>query len=178
MCSLDNFKIDLKGLHEGSNLLSYDIHDGYFQAVQAAGISGGDVRVDLNVQRTGDVFTLDFHTEGTVIVPCDICLDDMEQPIKTDNRLAVKFGEEYSDEDDEVVTVAETEGTLDVAWFIYEFIALAIPVRHVHAEGGCNPAMLEALEQHSASRNAEDKTAGDIDPRWKELEKLKTIIKD
>ena len=52
--------------------------------------------------------------------PGDICLDDMDQTIETNDRLVVKFGEEYS-EDDDLVTVAENEGILDVAWFIYEF---------------------------------------------------------
>lgn len=67
-------------------------------------------------------------------IPCDICLDDMDQSIETDNRLVVKFGEDYS-EDDDLVTVAENEGILDVSWFIYEFIALNIPIKHVHAPG-------------------------------------------
>lgn len=178
MCSLDNFKIDLKGLDEGTNLLSFGIDDDYFKSVGATSINGGDVRVELTIQRMGDVFTLDFHTEGTVVVPCDVCLDDMEQPVIADNRLAVKFGEEYSEDDDEVVTVAETEGILDVAWFVYEFIALAVPPRHVHTPGKCNPAMIEVLERHSAAHSAAERSEGKIDPRWKELEKLKTIIKD
>ncbi len=57
----------------------------------------------------------------------------------------VKFGEDYS-EDDDLVTVAENEGILDVSWFIYEFIDLNIPIKHVHAPGKCNPAMIEMLK--------------------------------
>ena len=42
-------------------------------------------------------------------------------------------GDEY-DDDGEMLTVPITEGTLDVSWLLYEFIALQIPMRHVHAE--------------------------------------------
>ena len=100
-----------------------------------------------------------------------ICLDDMDQSIETDNRLVVKFGEDYS-EDDDLVTVAENEGILDVSWFIYEFIALNIPIKHVHAPGKCNPAMIEKLNEHSAARSGEEEE-DTVDPRWEALLKLK-----
>ena len=106
-----------------------------------------------------------------VLVPCDICLELMEQPIETTQRLEVRLGTENSEEDD-LVTVAEDEGILDVAWLIYELTALAIPVRHVHAPGKCNPAMIRVLEEHSAVRSGEgDEKA--TDPRWAALEQLK-----
>lgn len=172
MCSLDTFKIDLKGLGEGASALSFDLHDDYFKAIDATEVNGGCVHVELNVQRIGGMFTLDFHTEGTVIVPCDVCLDDMEQPIKADNRLAAKFGEEYSDEDDEVMVVAEDKGILDVSWLIYEFIALALPIKRVHAPGKCNAAMIKKFNELSAARSGDGDDDG-MDPRWNGLLKLK-----
>ena len=95
----------------------------------------------------------------------------MEQSIETDDRLLVRFGEDYSEEDD-LVIVAENEGILDVAWFIYEFIALNIPIKHVHAPGKCNPAMIEMLQEHSAARSGEEEEET-VDPRWAALLKLK-----
>ena len=105
-------------------------------------------------------------------MPCDRCLDEMSQPIAADNRLAVKLGAEYSDGDD-LVTIDENEGILDVSWFIYEFIVLAIPIKHVHEPGLCNAAMIEALEEHSAARSSDEEEVQDVDPRWQALLKLK-----
>ncbi|MFW5615904.1 MAG: DUF177 domain-containing protein, partial [Prevotella pectinovora] len=93
------------------------------------------------------------------------------------NRLLAKLGEEYSDEDD-IVTVEKDDAVLDTAWFVYESIALDIPIKHVHAPGKCNPAMIKALEEHSAARSSEEENETAVDPRWSELEKLKSIIKD
>ena len=101
----------------------------------------------------------------------------MDQPIETDNRLLAKLGEEYS-EDDDIVTVEKEEAILDTSWFVYESIALSIPIKHEHAPGKCDPAMIKALEEHSATRSSDEDDAENMDPRWSELKKLKTIIKD
>lgn len=177
MFSLEPFKIDLSGLKEGKTTLDFDLSDAYFEAINAPVVSKGNLNVKLLVVRTSDFFELKFHTEGIITVQCDRCLDDMDQNISTDNRLVVKFGEEYS-EDDDLVTVPEDEGVIDVAWFIYEFIELNIPIKHVHAPGKCNPAMIEMLNEHSATRSSDGNVEKPVDPRWSKLEKLKTKIKD
>ena len=53
------------------------------------------------------MFEMDFRIEGVVSVPCDRCLDDVEIPIETRNRLVVKFGKEYAEESEEVVVIPE-----------------------------------------------------------------------
>ena len=169
---LETLKIELKGLKEGANHLTFDLEDTYFKAIDAPEVRQGRVHVSLDIVRTGnDSFTLDFHEAGMVLVPCDICLELMEQPIETTQRLEVRLGTENSEEDD-LVTVAEDEGILDVAWYLYEFIALAIPIKHVHAPGKCNPAMVRALEEHSAARSGQEDEQP-MDPRWEALLKLK-----
>ncbi len=178
MCSLEPLKIDLKGLKEDVSDFKFHLDDTYFAAIEAPEVSKGNVDVCLVVRRTTDrYYELDFQINGTVIVPCDRCLDDMEQPVETEGHLVVKLGTEYAEEDD-LVTIDENEGILDVAWFIYEFIALDIPIKHVHAPGKCNLAMIQMLEEHSAARSSDGMDEKPIDPRWSGLEKLKNNIKD
>ena len=170
---LETLKIDLKGLNEGVNYLEFDLDDTYFKAIDAPEVSQGKVRVLLDITRTGnDFFTLDFHETGVVMVPCDICLDPMEQSIETTQRLEVKLGTENSEEDD-LVMVAEDEGILNITWYLYEFIVLAIPIKHVHAPGKCNPAMIRTLEEYSATRSGQEGNETPMDPRWEALLKLK-----
>ena len=135
-------------------------------------MSGGCVHVKLDITRVQDeFFSLEVHETGTVVVPCDVCLDPMDQSIEVHEYLEVKLGKESSEEDD-LVTVAEDEGILDVAWYLYEFIVLNIPIRHVHAPGKCNPAMIRTLEEYSAVRSGEEDEKP-MDPRWEALLKLK-----
>ena len=145
--------------------------NGYFEAIEADDIREGLLDVTMQIDRKGSLFEVTYNVEGTVVVPCDICLDDMEQPVAGDNRLVVKFGKEYS-EDDDLVTIDEDEGVLDVSWFIYETIVLNIPIKHVHAPGKCNRDMMKALEAHSATRS-DVEIEDSIDPRWSELLKIK-----
>ena len=172
MCSLDTFKIDLRELKQDARSFHFHLDDTFFKAIDAPDVKHGELDVNIQVRKVSDLFEFDFHTKGVLHIPCDICLDDMDQPIDSDNHLVVKFGSEYNDDDD-IITVEEDEGILDTSWFIYEFIALSIPIKHVHAPGKCNPAMIEMLNEHNAARSSEEESEEAIDPRWKELLKIK-----
>ncbi len=175
MCSLEQFKIDLKSLTSEETTLDFDLKDSYFESLDDSELKQGALHVSVSIRKATGFFELLFHTEGTVTVTCDRCLDDMSQEIETDNRLIVKLGAANSEEDD-LITVSEDEGILDLSWIIYEFIVLAIPIKHVHAPGKCNPAMSQVLEELSADRSSDEESAQPIDPRWSKLAELN--IKD
>ena len=108
----------------------------------------------------------------------------MSQPVVSDDTLRVKFGPEYAEEEDNLVVIPEDEGTINVAWFMYEFVALAIPMKHVHAPGECNEEMYRKLQSYLCTTpdadedwTEEDEIVSDgvdkpIDPRWNELKKI------
>ena len=171
MDRLKAFKIDLHGLKEGVNALDFELDNDYFDAIDGELVNKGVLDAHVEIDRKSSMFEVNFNIEGTVIVQCDICLDDMEQPICADNRLIVKFGKEYS-EDDDLVVVQEDEGVLDISWFLYESIVLNVPIKHVHAPGKCNRDMMNALEAHSATRSDVESDSA-VDSRWSELLKIK-----
>jgi uncharacterized metal-binding protein YceD (DUF177 family) len=173
MCSLESLKIDLKGLKEAETACEFDLDDRFFGALDGSQLEHGALHVSVSIRKMAGFFELLFHTEGHVTVTCDRCLDDMEQPIAADNSLVVKLGDTYSDEDD-TVTIDANEGILDMSWFIYEFIMLAIPIKHVHAPGKCNSAMTQKLEELSGAVRSGEEEAGAMDPRWSALLKVKS----
>ena len=146
-----------------------------------------DVHVKINYMENGKL-QIEGTCKLTVEIPCDRCLDDMEIPVDTHNRLVVKFGKEYAEESDEVVVIPEEEGAINLAWFLYEFIALAVPMKHVHAPGKCNKAMSTKLKKHTAKStddgdddyeedevediSMDDDVSGNSDPRWDALKGL------
>ncbi|MBQ7420194.1 MAG: DUF177 domain-containing protein [Prevotella sp.] len=176
MCSLETFKIDLKGMKTDEQRLEFSLDNDFFKTLNASEVNGGVLHVSMSIRKAIGFYEIQIHTEGMVTVPCDICLEDMEQPIETDNRLLVKLGTETNTEDDDVVIVDENEGILDTSWLIYEFIALAIPIKHVHAPGKCNSAMTQKLQELSGAVRSGKEEANEIDPRWEALTKLN--IKD
>jgi uncharacterized metal-binding protein YceD (DUF177 family) len=167
----------------------YLLGNKFFEDIDGADVQKGKVRVSLNVERKTAAFELKFQFEGVVYVPCDRCLDSMEQPIETKARLIVKFGREYAEESDEILVISEEEGALNLAWFLYEFVALAIPMKHIHPPGKCNRTMTSKLKKHAAKRTEDED--GDFgymdgepssddepeiqatDPRWDALQGFK-----
>ena len=171
MDRLKPYKIDLHGLKEGVNTLEFRLDDEYFSAVEAEDVRQGLLDAVVEIIRKVSLFEVNFNIKGTVVVPCDLCLDDMEQPVEAESQLVAKFGKENS-EDDDLVTVAEDEGILDVSWFMYESIVLNIPIKHVHARGKSNREMMKAREAHSATRS-DVEIEDAIDPRWSDLLHIK-----
>ena len=172
MCSLEQFKIDVKALTEDNTPLEWDIDDSFFQMLEGAQLQQGSLHVSGSIRKAGGFFELALHTNGNVIVTCDRCLDNMEQPIEADLNLTLKLGTEYGEEDD-VVTLDEQHPVVSITWFIYESIALAVPIQHVHQPGDCNDAMMRKLEELSAARSSDADATNDVDPRWNALLKLK-----
>ena len=161
----------------------------FFANIDGPEVQKGKLKVVLSVKKTSRAFDLDFQIEGIVFVPCDRCLDDVELPINTSEKLVVKFGREHGGEGDNIIIVPEEEGDINVAWLIYEFIALAIPMKHVHAPGKCNKGVTGKLSKHLRGSADEDKDADmddmsdevitddeesetQTDPRWNELKKI------
>lgn len=187
MDKLDSYKIDLKNMRSDRDEYQFVLTDAYFEAVQGPEVQKGKVDVNLRVKRTAGAFELIFDIDGLIQIPCDRCLELMEQKIKTQSVLKVKLGMEYADEGDMII-VPEDEGILDVSWLIYEMIALEIPMKHVHEPGLCNGAMMGALahmltdivdgeqtdEEVSADNSEAEETDEErpVDPRWNELKKI------
>lgn len=172
MCSIDNLNIDIQTLVEGESAVAASLGDDFFADIEGSEIIQGDVHVDVSIRKTIHFSDIRFHATGNVVIPCDRCLDPMDHTVDVEHQLTVKIGSEYS-EDDDLITVTEDDSVIDLAWFVYESIVLSLPVKHVHAPGKCNPAMINLLNEHSATRSDDTEESQEIDPRWSALLKLK-----
>lgn len=187
----DTYIVPLKDLEIGDHEFHYALDDKFFEMVDGPEVNSGKVQADIIVRKTLHSFLIKFSMEGTVKVLCDGCLSEMDQEISCEESLTVKFGEDKSEEDDRLVVVSEEEGEIDLSWYMYEFIALQIPIRHIHEAGECDEEMVKTLKKHLAvdrneiedsdddslasdvsSEESEENTEREIDPRWNALKKL------
>lgn len=157
------YNIPLKSLSEGFHTFEYALDDKFFAAIDGEEVRRGNVAVTVLVNRMSTSFEMDFDLNGTVQIPCTRCLDEMNQAVNTRDRLVVKFGKTYSEESDEIVIIPESDGEINIAWFLYEFIALAIPIKHVHPPGECNRVVSSKLRKHRAVNLYEDDDGDDGD---------------
>lgn len=193
MGKYSNYKLVLKDLSLGSTSYTYELDNSYFKLIndEESDVKRGKLTAEVKVTRSSAAFEILFKITGAVQVPCDRCLDDVSMEVDTTNKLIVKFGAEYSEESDEIVIIPEEEGEINIAWFLYEFIMLSLPMKHVHPAGQCNKVVSSKLRKHKATiasdedgdddddfdddmddSDADD--AGGNDPRWDALRDLET----
>ncbi len=174
-----------RGTHE----FEYTLDSEFFRNMESEDIRRGEVKVTLTVNCKSDYYELDFTLKGAVNIPCDRCLDDMEHEVDTTYHLCVKYGETYSDENDDLLIIPESDAYLNIAYIVYDTVALTIPLKHVHPAGKCNKGMAQKLKMHASSQASDEfedfeddgEDGGDIDtrednaqvdPRWDALRKL------
>lgn len=167
----------------------YLLDNQFFTNIDGEDVQKGKVNVNVTVTRISGAFNFTFKLSGIVVIPCDRCLDDMDFPFETTARLLVKFGKDYAEESDEIIIIPESEGAINLAWFLYEFVALAIPIKHVHVPGKCNKVMTAKLKKHTPKSDDDDAFEDEVnnviitdedepvekntDPRWNALKGFK-----
>lgn len=161
--------IPFKGLSIGNHHYDFVISDSFFESFEPLNIQKGKIDLSLDFEKESGLLSLLFHFNGTVSLTCDRCLEEYDQPVADDFRLIVKFGEDYQEITDEIVEISITEHRFDLSQYIYEYVQLMLPLKHVHPDDAlgnstCKPEMLEKLKELSKPAT---------DPRWEALSKLK-----
>lgn len=162
MGKFTEFKIPLKTLPEGIHEMSFHLGKQFFVNMENTDIHEANLDVKLTIKHQNGIYELDFHITGSVIVLCDRCLDDLEFPIDTTYHIYVKYGDRFNDDGDELLEIPQSDANLNVAYMIYDTIALAIPIKHVHPLGKCNRQMSALLKKHRAENASEDGDELDI----------------
>ena len=171
MSILSQYNIAFKGLSLGKHIFEYEVDGKFLSEFDQGVVDEGLVNVRLTLEKQSSMLTLWFDLKGTVQVQCDRCLEMYDQPIESDERICVRFGEKENMEGDDLIWVSANDYQLNVAQLIYEFIGLAVPIRKVHPEdengnSTCDPQMIEKLNKYIVREQEQS------NPVWKDLKKL------
>ena len=171
MKELREFRIPFIGLKEGEHRFEYQIDNKFFDAFQYDEFIEVDLKVSLLFVKKATMLELEFTVEGTVNVPCDLTGEPFDLTVTGELSLIVKFGEEYNDDHDEILVVPNSAHQINVSQYIYEMIALSVPVKRVSPKGKNEKVGLEKLEELKVKEN-KTKTEDITDPRWGKLKDL------
>lgn len=169
------FNIPFSGLKQGKHNFNFQIDNTFFDSFEYDEFNNASIALEVILQKTSTMLELDFEASGTVNVNCDITSEPYDQPIDADLHLVVKFGDEYNDEDDEILILPHGEHQLNIAQYVYEMLALAVPQKRVHPgieDGTLKSEVLDKLQELQPKEKRTDKE--ESDPRWDELKKLLT----
>jgi uncharacterized metal-binding protein YceD (DUF177 family) len=177
MRKIKEFTIPFVGLKQGKHQFEYEIDNEFFEHFEYNEFNSVNVVVNVLLEKKTTMMEFTFKASGTVNVDCDLTNEPYDQPIDSELFLVVKFGEEYNDDNEDLLILPHGEYEVNVQQYIYELIVLAVPSKRVHPgvlDGSLKSEVLEKLEQLSP-REKEEKSEEDIDPRW---DKLKNLLND
>ncbi len=174
MKDLKQFNIPFVGLKEGSHLFTYQIDKKFFEDFQYEDFLDADIRIALEFVKKSTFFELLFTATGTVHIPCDSTGELFDQEVEATLPLLVKFGQEFNDDNEQVLILPHELYQLNVAQYIYELVVLGVPSKRIHPKVLNGTMESEALKRLRKLEVTKEKTADDADPRW---DKLKDLIK-
>lgn len=178
MKPLKEFTIPFVGLKIASHHFEYDIDKTFFEYFEYEDFNDVNIQVKVDLNKKATLMELHFKISGVVNINCDITNELYDQQINNEFDLVVKFGDEFNDEDTDILILPHGAYEMNIQQYIYELIVLAVPIKRVHPgvnDGTLDSDILKKLDELSPQGDPEkDIKEEDIDPRWNTLKKLLT----
>lgn len=179
MKELTQFKIPLSGLKQGRHQFLYDIDKMFFTYFDYDEFWDAILKLDVELIKSSTSLALKLHVEGEIGVQCYVTNESYMQPIKDTYEFVVRYGDEYNDEQENILIIPHGSIEVDIKQYVYETILLSVPARLVHPgleDGSLQSDIKDILDDLRVDAPSEDEEDfdDDIDPRWDELKKLLT----
>jgi uncharacterized metal-binding protein YceD (DUF177 family) len=178
MKNTKEYLIPFIGLKIGKHHFEYQINNKFFEIFDYTEFQNSDVKVNVVLEKKSNMLEMNFKQKGTINVPCDLTGEDFDLPIKSKMKLIVRFGEEFNNDNEELLILPFGEFEVDIAQYIYEMIVLSVPLKRVHPgvkDGTLESETLKKLnELEVKEKKEENKKEENIDPRWDKLKQLLT----
>ena len=186
MKSTNEYLIPFIGLKLGKHQFEFSISKKFFDEFNFDEFESCDIKADVVFEKKTTMLEISFKHKGTVNVPCDLTGEQFDLPVKGNIKLVVQFGEEFNNDNDELLILPHGEHQIDLAQYLYEMIVLSIPHKRVHPgvkDGTLHTEALNKLNElqvkdpnalQQSKKLKEEKKEEEIDPRWDKLKQLLT----
>ncbi|MCF0165275.1 MAG: DUF177 domain-containing protein [Bacteroidales bacterium] len=155
---MNEIVISVKGLTSEAQAFHFQVDTNFMKSFGELVLSA-DCKAEIVAAKRGDWIEAKVKIDGSVVVECDRCLDELVLPVAVDEKMAVRFDknpESVENTDDNVLILHEGETSVDFSQSVYDFICLCIPLQKVHPDGECNPEMLARIGAVEPENRAED----------------------
>jgi len=192
-----DFLIPFVGLKLGKHHYDFHIEKDFIKSFGYDDFDEINVNVTLELNKKATHLELIFDHNGFVTLPCDVTNEVFDLPLTGQLKLIVKFGEEYNDDNEDMLILPFSEFQIDVKQYLYEMIVLSIPVKRIHPDivveqddedelDFLDEEDLDFLESiddddddfdendNDSDENESAKQNDIIDPRWEKLKQLLT----
>ena len=175
---IEIFTVEFVKLADGYHEFNFEIDKTFFEYYENSDLVDAHLKVEMDINKTGNMMIADIFTHGNFILPCDRCLTELSIPVEADFKLIYHLNSEHitkteviNDLDTDIVYLSPLEYKVNVAQAIYESSLMDIPMIKTcddFNDNSCDQIMLVKI--NGTSDKSADKP---VDPRW---EKLKNIF--
>ncbi len=144
-----NCRIGIRGLSNGEHKFDFKLDGSFFELYENDMISDAELDIKALITKGNGHMSLLLEIVGNVIVRCDRCLADLVIPVSIEAPFSIVFSsycEDADEESDEVIMLSGGASEIDLDQTIYDYVNLSLPIKKVHAEGECDPQMMEKLK--------------------------------
>lgn len=166
---MESYRIGILGLNLAVHHFQYEFGSEFFGKYDKGLVSEGKFKVDLTLDKRETFLETEFKIGGSVKLVCDRSLDEFDHPIDITRKIIFKYGNQDMEVSEDVVMIQHGTEMLEVGQYIYEFIALAVPMKKLH------PRFQDESNEEGiiySSDSTPEKEEDKIDPRWEMLRKL------
>ncbi len=178
MKQLNEFLIPFIGLKLGKHQFEYQINKSFFEDFGYDEYEDSNIKVNVVLEKKSTLMELAFKHKGTVNVPCDLTGELFDLPVKGKIKLVVQFGEQFNNDNEELLILPHGEYQLDIKQYVYEMIVLSVPLKKTHPgikDGTLQTPALDKLKELTVQNQKHSiKEEEETDPRWDKLKKLLT----
>jgi uncharacterized metal-binding protein YceD (DUF177 family) len=171
------FAINIVGLTNTVHHFDFEVGNDFFSQYGTELVSRGTLKANVEIDKRETFIEATFGINGTVELTCDRSLESFDYPIDVEKKLVFKYGDSDQELSDEIIMIHRDSDSLGLGQYIFEFIALEIPIKKLHPRFREEEAADDNTEGkiiYTSKSSDDDRTDGeDIDPRWEILKKLK-----
>lgn len=164
----NKYVISLSDLRSGAYTKEWSVNSEFFKEFENEQIRSASLKVKVFAVKAGASVDVDLELKGSLVVPCDRCLEDVEMAVDQLAEMKIRFTEQSSgdiDEEDgrELIFLSAGESEFDLTQAIYDYSCLSLPILCCHRDGECNPKVMDYLNP-SGEESVQHETSTENNP--------------
>lgn len=163
---LSKYEIAIQGLGEKRYTFEFEGGDKFFASFEQDIIEKGNFTAIVTLDKSATMLRLQFDIQADVVLECDRCLDEFTEHLRISEPYLYKFGHTHEVVDDAIEIIPFGEAEINVSQHIFDFIALAIPMKKLH------PRFRDAENAEEQTEASSDEQNDMTDPRWAALKNI------
>jgi uncharacterized metal-binding protein YceD (DUF177 family) len=152
----------------GFHHLEFLIGDTFFEENVNEDIIGGNIVINLQIEKQENLIALNFDFNGVLFCACDRCLEKIPVRVCKHEKLILKLVAKVEPNDNDIIFLNNKTSSYNIEALIFEYLCMEIPMRKVHGdESSCNQEMLGLIDKYAPKPDSVQ-----IDERWDDLKNI------